>query len=183
MTEYKPRDKKVQGYTTSKILHAINDIERAEGKKMSAVVHDALTAYTSSHPNVQLSTKREINISKLSMEMASLSENASKANEYDEFESNFIHFCVNLNHVKANSPQEFSLIGDVTLLLSEIGAHHEDEYLKCIKIARKLMPKRILTQIFQKELNISHKTLNNAIEKEHDRKELSRGQYIEKYNE
>lgn len=183
MTEYKPRDKKIQGYTTSKVLHAINDIERAEGKKMSAVVHDALTAYTSDHPNVQLSTKREINISKLSMKMASLSENASKANEYDEFESNFIHFCVNLSHIKANSPQEFSLIGDLTLLLSEIETHHEDEYGKCIKIARKLMPKRILKQVFQKEFNSQHETLINAVEKEHDRKKLSRGQYNKKYNE
>lgn len=181
MTEYKPRDKKVQGYTTSQILHAMNEIERAEGKKMSAVVHDALTAYTSNHPDVQLSVKRDIKINEFSTEMAKLSEIASKANEYDEFEANFIHFCTNLNRIESNSPQELSLIGDVILLLTKIKAHHNKEYDRCIKIARKMVTKRVFNQLSPDESDISRKTSNQMISKEHDRKELSIGQYNEKY--
>ncbi len=115
--------------------------------------------------------------------MEHIGENASKTNEFAEFEANFIHFCVNLSHIETNSPQEFALIGDVILLLSEIETTHVNEFKRCIKIARKLLPKRILKRIFPKEFDVLPKTRNEMTKQDRDRKELSVGQYKEKYGE
>ena len=114
------RDRKVQSYTTSQVINGLNQIEIAEGKKQSSVVHDALVSYVSIHHDVQISVKRQISMQNLSEKMHVLSNISSNLNEFGDFESGFVSFCVNLNALKIDESKKSMLIADLTMILRDV---------------------------------------------------------------
>ena len=172
---------KLQGNTTSKVAHAMGQIEMAENKKQSAVVHDAATYYAENHPAVQNSLKRDLNIQRLSSNMHELSILSSTTNEYGDFEADFINFCINIGDKSHKTAKRNALIGDLILLLFEIKENHMEEYEYCMKIARKMLSKTIFTQIYPKQISKQNNKIKEMTKQEQDRKKMSIGQYNEKY--
>lgn len=148
MTRNNKRDRKIQGFTTSDAVHGLNQIEIAEKKKQSEVLHDAVISYIRSHPSVQISVKRQINIQILSEKMHVLREISSNLNEFSAFESNFVAFCVDLCQLKHVDNKKLPLIVDMKELLIGVKDHHEPEYHKYMKVARKLLNKQTFALVF-----------------------------------
>lgn len=151
MTRDNKRDKKIQGFTTSDAVHGLNQIEIAEKKKQSEVLHDAVISYIRSHPSVQISVKRQINIQILSEKMHVLRGISSNLNEFSTFESNFVAFCVDLSQLKHVDNKKLPLIEDMKELLIGVKDHHEPEYQKYMKVARKLLNKQTFILVFPVE--------------------------------
>ncbi|MGP8323459.1 MAG: hypothetical protein ACT6FG_05655 [Methanosarcinaceae archaeon] len=175
------RDKKVQSYTTSAVINGLNQIEIAEGKKQSSVVHDALVAYVGAHHEVQISVKRQISMQILSEKMRVLSDISSNLNEFGDFEASFVSFCVNLNALKVDETRKNALVADLIFVLFDIKTVYPLEYDKYVKLGRKLLTRKHFDVVFAEKAKRENDMTKQDINEKKDRKELSIGEYREKY--
>lgn len=183
MDDYTKRTKKIQGYTTPKMLYAIQQIEHENGTKLSGTIHNALVEYMSTHGALQMILKQENMIEKLNTKIMNIHRNTTKINIFSDFETYFISSCVNLNNFNHLDIVGSPLIEDIINLMLDIKEYNEEEYIKCISIGRKILKKKIFDLIVKKEPIISDIKQKERTEKERDRKELSIGQFNAKYED
>lgn len=181
MSDFAKRTKKIQGYTTPKMLYAIQQIQHETGVHMSGTLHNALVEYMSTHGALQMILKQENMIEKFNTKIINIQRNTTKINIFSDFETCFISSCVNLNDFNHKDLIDSPLIEDMITLMVDIKEFNEDEYEKCTAIGRKILKKKIYNLIIKNEPMISDIMQKERTEKERDRKELSIGQFNDKY--
>lgn len=150
-TKVNNRDVKIQGYSTGYIVAAMGQIEIAEGKKLSHVIHDACAIYVSTHPDVQNSIKTKIILQNFGDKLANLTLISSQIANSDEKLSNFVSICINLSKKTTPKIRKGEIIPDIKTLVSDLKRLDEHEYNAYIKIGHKFLNKVDFGLIFNND--------------------------------